>query len=39
MKLRFSNRAIIAAGLVICVVGAIVVAYFLGMIGRIGQPA
>ncbi len=36
MKPRFSNRAIIATGLLVCIVGAVVVAYFLGMLGRTG---
>ena len=36
MKPRFSNRAIIGTGLLICIVGAIVIAYLLGMLGRIG---
>jgi hypothetical protein len=36
MKPRFSNRAIIGTGLAVCIVGAIVIAYLLGMLGRIG---
>jgi len=34
MKPRFSNRAIIGTGLLVCIVGAIVIAYLLGMLGR-----
>ena len=30
------NRAIIVAGLVLCIVGAVVVAYLLGWLDRIG---
>jgi hypothetical protein len=36
MKSRFSNRAIIGTGLLLCIVGAVVVAYLLGMLGRVG---
>jgi hypothetical protein len=36
MKSRFSNRAIIGAGLLLCIVGAVVIAYVLGMLGQIG---
>ena len=36
MKSRFSNRAIIVTGLLVCILGAVVIAYFLGMLGRIG---
>jgi hypothetical protein len=36
MKSRFSNRAIIVTGLLVCIVGAVVIAYFLGMLGRTG---
>ncbi len=30
------NRAIIVAGLLLCVVGAVVVAYLLGLLDRVG---
>ena len=30
------NRAIIAAGLLLCIVGAVVLAYLLGLLDRIG---
>ena len=36
MKPRFSNRAIIVTGLLVCIVGAVVIAYLLRMLGRIG---
>jgi hypothetical protein len=36
MKSRFSNRAIIGTGLLLCVAGAVAIAYLLGMLGRIG---
>jgi hypothetical protein len=36
MKPRFSNRAIIGTGLLLCIVGAVVIAYLLGMLDRIG---
>jgi hypothetical protein len=36
MKPRFSNRAIIGTGLLLCVIGAVALAYVLGMLGRIG---
>jgi len=37
MKARFSNRAIIVIGLLVCVVGALVAAYVLGLLGRTGM--
>jgi hypothetical protein len=36
MRPRFSNRAIIGTGLLLCIVGAVIIAYVLGMLGRIG---
>jgi len=36
MKSRFSNRAIIGAGLLLCIVGAVLIAYVLGMLGQVG---
>ena len=30
------NRGIIAAGLLLCVIGAVVVAYLLGLLDRVG---
>jgi hypothetical protein len=33
---QLSNRAIIGFGLLVCIVGAVALAYFLGMLDRVG---
>jgi hypothetical protein len=33
---RLSNRSIIGLGLLLCIVGAVVVAYLLGLFDRVG---